>query len=185
MNSSACTAPQPRRWTGAPWHSPLPSPPWWPSPPSSGCCAISRPTASRYLPGTALRQACYCCCLPADQVGPPGGQPTAPRTVVCCTRNLRTETAMSGTTPGMTFKPPACWPARLLKAGATALAALLVACGGGSGDLGGSNTGGGVSALSRSCGPAVITMQDTAGDFLSYTVDVVSPKLRKARRAKV
>ncbi len=92
---------------------------------------------------------------------------------------------MSGTTPGMTFKPPACWPARLLKAGATALAALLVACGGGSGDLGGSNTGGGVSACTGSCGPAVITMQDTAGDFLSYTVDVVSLKLRKASGAMV
>jgi hypothetical protein len=92
---------------------------------------------------------------------------------------------MSGTSPGITFNTPARWPARLLKAGAAALAALLVACGGGSGGMGGSNNAGGVSACSGSCGPAVITMQDAAGDFLSYTVDVVSLKLRKASGAMV
>lgn len=92
---------------------------------------------------------------------------------------------MSEATSGITFNPPALWPARLLKAGAAALAALLVACGGGSGDMGGSNNGGGVSACTGGCGPAVITMQDAAGDFLSYTVDVVSLKLRKASGATV
>lgn len=96
---------------------------------------------------------------------------------------------MPGTTPGITFNStarlPARLPARLLKAGAAALAALLVACGGGSGDLGGSNNGVSGATCSGSCGSSLITMQDAAGDFLSYTVDVVSLKLRKASGAMV
>src|ERR1700688_589625 len=92
---------------------------------------------------------------------------------------------MSAISDTITFNSPARWATRLFKAGVATLAALLVACGGGSGDMGGSNTGGGVSACTGGCGPAVITMQDAAGDFLSYTVDVVSLKLRKASGATV
>jgi hypothetical protein len=92
---------------------------------------------------------------------------------------------MSGTSPDITFNTPARWPARLLRAGVAALAALLVACGGGTGDMGGSNNGGSGTSCTGGCGPAIITMQDAAGDFLSYTVDVVSLKLRKASGATV
>src|SRR5882672_10074840 len=92
---------------------------------------------------------------------------------------------MSAISDTITFNPRARWPARLHKAGAAAIAALLVACGGGSGDMGGSNTGGNGTTCSGSCGSTLITMQDAAGDFLSYTVDVVSLKLRKASGATV
>ena len=91
---------------------------------------------------------------------------------------------MSANSDTITFNAPARWVAGLLKASATLVAALLVACGG-SGDMGGSNNGGSGTACSGSCGPALITMQDAAGDFLSYTVDVTSLKLRKASGATV
>ena len=92
---------------------------------------------------------------------------------------------MSETSPENTFDTPARCSARLLKFGAAAMAALLVACGGGSGNMGGSNTGVNGTTCSGSCGSTLITMQDAAGDFLSYTVDVVSLKLRKASGAMV
>ncbi|HMI36565.1 MAG TPA: DUF4382 domain-containing protein, partial [Steroidobacteraceae bacterium] len=91
---------------------------------------------------------------------------------------------MSANSDTITFNAPARWVAGLLKASATLVAALLVACGG-SGDMGGSNNGGSGTACSGSCGSALITMQDAAGDFLSYTVDVTSLKLRKASGATV
>ncbi|HLQ13749.1 MAG TPA: hypothetical protein VK130_10985 [Steroidobacteraceae bacterium] len=91
---------------------------------------------------------------------------------------------MSAIPDSSSFKAPARWAARLVKGGATLTAALLVACGG-SGDMGGSNNGGSGAACTGSCGSSLITMQDAAGDFLSYTVDVVSLKLRKASGATV
>src|SRR5258706_1465732 len=83
------------------------------------------------------------------------------------------------------IKAPARWAARLVKAGATLVAALLVACGGGSGDMGGSNNGGSGTACTGTCGSTLITMQDAAGHFLSYTVDLVSLQLRNASGAAV
>src|SRR5262245_25319351 len=67
-------------------------------------------------------------------------------------------------------------------------AALLAACGGGDGD----GSGGGNQnppppppAACTDCGSAVITMTDAQGDFLSYTVDVTSVKLKKANGTTV
>ena len=60
-----------------------------------------------------------------------------------------------------------------------ALALGLVACGGGGGSM--SGTGGGPQGCSPStCGNALLTLTDAAGDFASYTVDVTSLKLTKA-----
>ena len=62
--------------------------------------------------------------------------------------------------------------------------ALLAACGGGgSASMGGG--GGGVSGCTGGCGAALLTLQDAAGDFQSYTVDVVSIQLTKASGAAV
>src|SRR5258706_8869996 len=91
---------------------------------------------------------------------------------------------MSAIPDTIAFNAPARWVADLLKTSATLVAALLVACGG-SGDMGGSNNGGSGTACSRSCGLALITMQDAAGDFLSYTLYVTSLRLRKANGATV
>ena len=91
---------------------------------------------------------------------------------------------MSAIPDTIAFNAPARWVADLLKTSATLVAALLVACGG-SGDMGGSNNGGSGTACSGSCSSALITMQDAAGDFLSYTLDVTSLKLRKASGATV
>ena len=68
-----------------------------------------------------------------------------------------------------------------------AFATMLVACGGGdsSGTAGNSGNSGGVGNCGTDCGAALITLQDAAGDFQSYTVDVVSLKLRKASGAVV
>lgn len=69
---------------------------------------------------------------------------------------------------------------------AMACGALLLACGGGAGDMAGNGGGGGGSGTcGADCGAALITLQDAAGDFQSYTVDVVSLKLRKANGALV
>jgi hypothetical protein len=60
-----------------------------------------------------------------------------------------------------------------------ALAFGLVACGGGGGSM--SGTGGGPQGCSAStCGNALLTLTDAAGDFASYAVDVTSLKLTKA-----
>ena len=62
--------------------------------------------------------------------------------------------------------------------------ALLAACGGGgSASMGGG--GGGVSGCTGGCGAALLTLQDAAGDFQSYTVDVASIQLTKASGAAV
>ncbi|MGB8692902.1 MAG: hypothetical protein WCD08_05275, partial [Steroidobacteraceae bacterium] len=66
---------------------------------------------------------------------------------------------------------------------AAALATLLVACGGGSSGTAANN--GGLGSCGADCGAALITLQDAAGDFQSYTVDIVSLKLRKASGALV
>ncbi len=69
---------------------------------------------------------------------------------------------------------------------ATACAALLLACGGGSaGSMGGTGGNGGTGSCGADCGAALVTLQDAAGDFQSYTVEVVSLKLRKASGAVV
>jgi len=70
------------------------------------------------------------------------------------------------------------WRARLLALTATASAAMLAACGGSSGN---SMT----APPSADMGAAIVTLQDAAGDFQSYTVDVVSIKLAKASGAAV
>jgi len=67
---------------------------------------------------------------------------------------------------------------------AAAFATLLVACGGG-GSSGTAGSSGGVGSCGADCGAALITLQDAAADFQSYTVDVVSLKLRKASGAVV
>ncbi|MBS0386879.1 MAG: hypothetical protein JSR15_00260 [Proteobacteria bacterium] len=66
---------------------------------------------------------------------------------------------------------------RLIALAATLATALLTACGGGSGDSS--------IAPASETGAAMITLQDAAGDFQSYTVDVVSLKLTKANGATV
>jgi hypothetical protein len=55
------------------------------------------------------------------------------------------------------------------------LAAALTACGGGSGSSSMTSSGCGATA----CGAAVVTITDAPGDFLSYTVDIVSLKLQR------
>jgi hypothetical protein len=62
---------------------------------------------------------------------------------------------------------------------------LLVACGGGGGGMGAtapssSGSGSSVSSCSSDCGTTYIAMTDADGDFLSYTVDVVSLTLKRA-----
>lgn len=66
---------------------------------------------------------------------------------------------------------------------AAVLATVLAGCGGGMADSAGS--GGTMGSCGADCGAALITLQDAAGDFQSYTVDVVSLKLRKASGAVV
>jgi hypothetical protein len=66
---------------------------------------------------------------------------------------------------------------------AAACAALLFACGGGADGSAGNS--GAMGSCGTDCGAALITLQDAAGDFQSYTVDVVSLKLRKASGALV
>jgi hypothetical protein len=77
-----------------------------------------------------------------------------------------------------TFKlnPQSPWRMRLLALAATVTTALLAACGG---------SGTGSSQMQAGTGAAIISMQDAAGDFQSYTVDVVSLKLTKATGAVV
>jgi hypothetical protein len=69
------------------------------------------------------------------------------------------------------------WRSRLLALAATLSTAMLTACGGGSGDS--------TIAPSNETGTAMVTLQDAAGDFQSYTVDVVSIRLAKASGAAV
>lgn len=71
---------------------------------------------------------------------------------------------------------------RLLAAGVAFMAALVSACGGGSMSSGSDNM---TSCGASTCGAALLTMQDAAGDFLSYTVDVTSLKLTKDSGAVV
>ena len=84
---------------------------------------------------------------------------------------------MSSNSDSIKLNPKSDWRMRLLAITATITTALLAACGGGSGS--------GSSQMQNSAGPAVISMQDAAGDFQSYTVDVVSLKLTKATGATV
>lgn len=70
----------------------------------------------------------------------------------------------------------------LKQAALATLALLIAACGSGgsAGVTGGSAGGPGTSACDASCGTAMVTITDAAGDFLSYTVDVTSLQLKKA-----
>ncbi|MGH8262259.1 MAG: hypothetical protein ACRET4_02165, partial [Steroidobacteraceae bacterium] len=71
------------------------------------------------------------------------------------------------------------WRSRLLLLTAALGAAMLAACGGRS------NGDSMTTPPSSDMGAAMITLQDAAGDFQSYTVDVVSIKLTKASGAAV
>jgi hypothetical protein len=81
--------------------------------------------------------------------------------------------------------PAATRPWRLRFAGAAMVlaASLLVACGGG-GSMG-SGTPPAVNCGGNTCATGMITIQDAAGDFLSYTVDVTSIQLTRASGAVV
>jgi hypothetical protein len=67
-----------------------------------------------------------------------------------------------------------------MKCGAFTLALLLAACGGGGGDSPPSASNGPPASGCTDCGTTLIAITDADGDFLSYTVDVTSLKLRKA-----
>src|SRR5882672_9023721 len=86
------------------------------------------------------------------------------------------ESHMSSNSDNISFNPRSLWRMRLLAIAATVTTTLLAACGG---------SGTGSSQLQDGTGAAVISMQDAAGDFQSYTVDVVSLKLTKATGAVV
>jgi hypothetical protein len=78
--------------------------------------------------------------------------------------------------------------AMLARAGVLAGLAVLAACGGGGGGSMSSPSSGGTQADScsaSSCGTAYIAMTDADGDFMSYTVDVVSLTLKRANGATV
>jgi len=92
---------------------------------------------------------------------------------------------MTTDTASIKSTTPAGWSQQLLSLRHTlfalACATVLAACGGGSADMAGNGGVGGCG----DCGAALITLQDAAGDFQSYTVDVVSLRLRKASGAEV
>ena len=71
----------------------------------------------------------------------------------------------------------------LLIAGAIFILAHLSGCGGSSMQMTASGTGTGATAQSCStstCGPAMVTLTDAAGDFLTYQIGLVSLQLKKA-----
>ena len=72
--------------------------------------------------------------------------------------------------------PLASARSRLLAFAATVATALLAACG---------NSGTGAPPMATGNGAVLVTLQDAAGDFQSYTVDVVALKLTKASGAVV
>ena len=74
------------------------------------------------------------------------------------------------------FNPLASARSGLLRLAATVVTALLAACG---------SSGTSAPQIANDTGAAIVTLQDTAGDFQSYTVDVVSLKLTKASGAVV
>ena len=84
---------------------------------------------------------------------------------------------MSSISDNVNASPARSLRSRMLALAATLSTALLAACGGGSGDSS-------ITPVSDT-GAAMITLQDAAGDFQSYTVDVVSLKLTKANGATV
>ena len=84
---------------------------------------------------------------------------------------------MSQTNPCIKSAAAISWRTRFMALGAALMTALMVACGGGSASL--------PENVPAQSGAALITLQDAAGDFLNYTVDVVSLKLRKASGAVV
>src|SRR5215470_1834950 len=76
--------------------------------------------------------------------------------------------------------------AMLVRAGVLAGLAALAACGGGGG--GGMPSSSGTqtdSCSASSCGTVFMAMTDADGDFMSYTVDVVSLTLKRANGATV
>ena len=85
---------------------------------------------------------------------------------------------MSTISAEYTSNAPARWRSRMLGLTAGLVVGLLAACGG-------SSSGSSTSQLAATDGTALITLQDAAGDFQSYIVDVVSIKLKKASGAEV
>jgi hypothetical protein len=76
------------------------------------------------------------------------------------------------------------WRMRLAATAMALAAGLLASCGGGSGS-GMAVTAAPVACNANTCGTGLLTIQDAAGDFQSYTVDVVSLQLTKASGAVV
>jgi hypothetical protein len=72
-----------------------------------------------------------------------------------------------------------------MKAGAFTLALVLAACGGGGGGNPPAASNGPPESGCVDCGTTFIAITDADGDFLSYTVDVTSLKLRKANGTTV
>jgi hypothetical protein len=79
---------------------------------------------------------------------------------------------------------PRRWRMRLIATTMALAAGLLDACGSGSGS-GMAVTAAPVGCNANTCGASLLTIQDAAGDFQSYTVDVVSLQLTKASGAVV
>src|SRR5690242_5124314 len=77
--------------------------------------------------------------------------------------------------------------AMLVRAGVLAGLAVLAACGGGGGGSMSSSSSGTQtdSCSASSCGTVFMAMTDADGDFMSYTVDVVSLTLKRANGATV
>jgi hypothetical protein len=73
----------------------------------------------------------------------------------------------------------------LSRFGIYSCALLLAACGGGGGGSPPASIGGSPSSSCTDCGTAYIAITDADGDFLSYTVDVVSLKLKRANGTMV
>lgn len=69
--------------------------------------------------------------------------------------------------------------------GALACALLIASCGGGGGSSMPTGNNGPSSSCTTDCGTVLVAITDADGDFLSYTVDVVSLKLKRANGTTV
>jgi hypothetical protein len=112
------------------------------------------------------------------------GQPLAGNGVVPLHVTTAMEIVMSANPGEVKSNATPPWRARLMGAAVALVTVALGACGG-SGTASMSSGGGGASACTSGCGAAYLTIQDAAGDFQSYTVDVVALKLQKASGALV
>ena len=73
----------------------------------------------------------------------------------------------------------------LARLGSLACALLIASCGGGGSSNTPSGNNGPQSSCATDCGTVLVAITDADGDFLSYTVDVVSLKLKRANGATV